>query len=207
MGKFLGQGLNPRHSSDPNHSSDNTRSWIHCTTRELPPNFLKPMFKNVHRMNNLKIPLNVLLFLLNLHLAYQFKDSKPTGPSFIPSLFYIFLSNSSSPHTWQKGAHSATMTWNFLFRAASLRKASTVREKPMVMITSLEWMCSRAWAAMFSVVPSARSQFCKENIWDCLATTWTDMTEHRDVCPSQNSHRADPGNTRSMDLIRNVTLS
>lgn len=56
------------------------------------------------------------------------------------------------------------MTWNFLFRAASLRKASTVREKPMVMITSLEWMCSRAWAAMFSVVPSARSQFFKKNM-------------------------------------------
>lgn len=56
--------------------------------------------------------------------------------------------------TWQKGAHSATMTWNLRLRAASLRKASTVRERPTVMMTSLEWMCSSACMAMLSVVPS-----------------------------------------------------
>ena len=35
MRKFLGQGLNPCHSSNPSHSSDNARSLTHCTTREL----------------------------------------------------------------------------------------------------------------------------------------------------------------------------
>lgn len=61
-------------------------------------------------------------------------------------------------YTWQKGAHSATMTWNLRFLAASLRKASTVRERPTVMMTSLEWMCSRACMAMLSVVPSGREE-------------------------------------------------
>lgn len=61
-------------------------------------------------------------------------------------------------NTWQKGAHSATMTWNLRFLAASLRKASTVRERPTVMMTSLEWMCSRACMAMLSVVPSGREE-------------------------------------------------
>lgn len=56
--------------------------------------------------------------------------------------------------TWQKGAHSATITWNLRFRAASFRNASTVLERPMVMMTSLEWMCSSACMEMLSVVPS-----------------------------------------------------
>ena len=34
--KFPGQGLNPRHRSDPSHCSDNPGSLTHCTTRELP---------------------------------------------------------------------------------------------------------------------------------------------------------------------------
>lgn len=105
-------------------------------------------------------------------LTYQFKvGMEPIYHFFIPSSFFIFLGSSSSFPTWQKGAHSATMTWNFLFRAASLRKASTVREKPMVMMTSLEWMCSRAWAAMFSVVPSARTVSLAREMWNCHATT------------------------------------
>ena len=33
--KFPGQGLNPCHSSDPSHCSDNARSLIYCVTREL----------------------------------------------------------------------------------------------------------------------------------------------------------------------------
>ena len=35
MQKFPGQGSNPCHSNDPNHSSDNTRSLACCATREL----------------------------------------------------------------------------------------------------------------------------------------------------------------------------
>ena len=34
-GSFLGQGLNPHHSSHPSCCSDNTRSLTHCATREL----------------------------------------------------------------------------------------------------------------------------------------------------------------------------
>ena len=33
--KFLGQGLNLRHSSDPSHCRDSARSLTHCPTREL----------------------------------------------------------------------------------------------------------------------------------------------------------------------------
>ena len=36
MKKFLGQESNMRHSSDPSHSSDNTKSLTHWATRELP---------------------------------------------------------------------------------------------------------------------------------------------------------------------------
>ena len=35
MYKFPGQRLNPRHSCDPSHSSDNTRSLTHWATREF----------------------------------------------------------------------------------------------------------------------------------------------------------------------------
>ena len=34
MYKFLGQGLNPFHSSNPSRCSDSARSLTHCTTRE-----------------------------------------------------------------------------------------------------------------------------------------------------------------------------
>ena len=34
----------------------------------------------------------------------------------------------------------------------TLRKASTVRDLPAVIITSLEWMCSSAWAAILSAL-------------------------------------------------------
>lgn len=54
--------------------------------KNMSPNFPKPMFKNVNRMN-LKIPL-VFYFVFSLCLAYQFKDGmEPTYPSFILSLF------------------------------------------------------------------------------------------------------------------------
>jgi len=46
--------------------------------------------------------------------------------------------------TRQKGAHSATMTSNFLSVAAFLRKASTDADFPKVMIISFEWMCCLA---------------------------------------------------------------
>ena len=36
MRKFPGQGLNPHHSSDLSHKSDNTGSLTCCATRELP---------------------------------------------------------------------------------------------------------------------------------------------------------------------------
>lgn len=100
------------------------------------------------------------------------------------------------------------MTWNFLFRAASLRKASTVREKPMVMITSLEWMCSRAWAAMFSVVPSARSQFCKENMrLPCYNMDRHDRTQgcvpFIDFPPSRPwEHKVDGLNTKCHTFLK-----
>ena len=35
MGKFLGQGLTPHHSSDYSHNSDNAGSLTYCSTREL----------------------------------------------------------------------------------------------------------------------------------------------------------------------------
>ena len=35
MQNFPGQGLNPSHSSDPGHCSDNTGSLTHCATRKL----------------------------------------------------------------------------------------------------------------------------------------------------------------------------
>ena len=35
MQKFLGQGLNPCHSSDPSYNSDNAKSFSHGATREL----------------------------------------------------------------------------------------------------------------------------------------------------------------------------
>ena len=35
MQNFLGQGLNPGHSSDPSHCSDNASSLNHCATREV----------------------------------------------------------------------------------------------------------------------------------------------------------------------------
>ena len=40
MQKFLGQGLNPYHSSDPSHSSDSVGSLTHCTTGEIPLFFI-----------------------------------------------------------------------------------------------------------------------------------------------------------------------
>ena len=56
----------------------------------------------------------------------------------------------------------------------------------MVMITSLEWMCSRAWAAMFSVVPSARTARFTKKIGNRHATAQTDVTEHNTGCvPAQ----------------------
>ena len=39
MWKFPGLGLNPCHSSDPNHSSDHARPLAHLATRELPASF------------------------------------------------------------------------------------------------------------------------------------------------------------------------
>ena len=33
--RFLGQGLNPWHSSNPSHYSDNAGSLSHCATREF----------------------------------------------------------------------------------------------------------------------------------------------------------------------------
>ena len=36
MWKFPGQGLNPRHSSNPSLCNDNARSLTHCIRRELP---------------------------------------------------------------------------------------------------------------------------------------------------------------------------
>ena len=36
MQKFLGQVLNPHHSSDLSHTNGNARSLTCCTTRELP---------------------------------------------------------------------------------------------------------------------------------------------------------------------------
>ena len=33
--KFLGQGVNLHHSSNPNHFSDNTEFLTHCSTGEL----------------------------------------------------------------------------------------------------------------------------------------------------------------------------
>lgn len=70
----------------------------------------------------------------------------------------VKLFNTKKVQTWQKGAHSATITWNLRFRAASLRKASTVLERPTVMMTSFEWMCSRACMEMLSVVPSKETK-------------------------------------------------
>ena len=35
MYKFPGQGSNPLHSSNLNHGSDNVKSLMPCTTREL----------------------------------------------------------------------------------------------------------------------------------------------------------------------------
>lgn len=161
------------------------------------------MFKRVHRMNNLKMPF--IFYWSSQCLVYQFKVSMdPIYHSVILSSVFIFLGNASSPPTWQNGAHSATMTWNFLFCAASLRKASTVREKPMVMITSFEWMCSRAWAAMFSVVPSAKTASFTRKIWNCH-----DMTEHQrgHVPITQTARLADVGNTGFTNLTWNVTFS
>ena len=42
MQKFQGQGVNPCHSADPSHSSDNARSLFCWATRELPG----PLFKS-----------------------------------------------------------------------------------------------------------------------------------------------------------------
>ena len=39
-----------------------------------------------------------------------------------------------------------------IVRAVTLRKASTVLDLPKVMMVSSAWMCSRAWAAMFSTL-------------------------------------------------------
>lgn len=39
MQKLPGQGLNPRHQSDPKHCRDNARSLTSRTTRELPKSF------------------------------------------------------------------------------------------------------------------------------------------------------------------------
>ena len=36
MWKFLGQGSNPHHSSNPSRCNDNARSLTHCTKREFP---------------------------------------------------------------------------------------------------------------------------------------------------------------------------
>ena len=52
--KFLGQGLNPRHSSDPSHFSDNASSLTCCTTRELTfLSFLKS--KYLAKLNHLEV--------------------------------------------------------------------------------------------------------------------------------------------------------
>ena len=40
MSKFPCQGSNQHHSSNPGHCSDNTSSFTHCATRELPVDFL-----------------------------------------------------------------------------------------------------------------------------------------------------------------------
>lgn len=56
--------------------------------------------------------------------------------------------------TRQKGAHSATITSNFLSVAAFLRKASTDADFPRVMIISFEWICCLACWAMLSALQS-----------------------------------------------------
>ena len=84
---------------------------------------------------------------------YQFKEQH-----IICSVFWwSFLSEKSlSRYLWcviltrQKGAHSATITWNFLSVAAFLRKASTNADFPRVMIISFEWICCLACWAMLS---------------------------------------------------------
>ena len=54
MGKFLGQGLNPCHSSHLSHSSDNPGSLTCCTSQEIPlaPVFSPPTFLSAHLLLN-----------------------------------------------------------------------------------------------------------------------------------------------------------
>ena len=81
MWKFLGQGSNPCHSSDLSHCSDNARSLICCSTREL---------RIVHLWacltpSSLYLPLHLLGFLIN-----YFKD-KPCQFCFQRSENIIFF--------------------------------------------------------------------------------------------------------------------
>ena len=59
MWKFLGQGLNPHHSSNLGHCSDDTGSLTCCTTRELPIFFSKSVEFPVWH-NRLRIQLQQL---------------------------------------------------------------------------------------------------------------------------------------------------
>ena len=52
MWKFQGQGLNMSHSSDPSHSSDNTRPLTHLAIRELP----NTSFRTLGKLPNLPVP-------------------------------------------------------------------------------------------------------------------------------------------------------
>ena len=92
MWKFLGQGSNPHHSSDPCHCSDNVESLTHCATREiLPPLFffirLVKAYQFIKKCLISSIFFTFVLFLYNLlsHL-YCFIPSADSGFALLFSL-------------------------------------------------------------------------------------------------------------------------
>ena len=69
MWKFLGQGLNPCHSSDLNPCSDNAGSLTHCAARELlsPPLCIYCMDSQIFILfHRFQFSLSLFIFLLKL---------------------------------------------------------------------------------------------------------------------------------------------
>lgn len=90
MQKFLGQGSNLCHSSDPSHYSDNARSLTHCATEEFWKKFLiKGHFGFVNKIQWSDTCIDLSPMCLQDHFVVQVSSSE--------ALSFVLQASSQSP--------------------------------------------------------------------------------------------------------------
>ena len=100
--KFLGKGLNMSHSSDPSHSSSNTRSLNHWATRELPRHVYFRYLASVyilHLLLNPLLPHLEWVILLSSSYSLVFFSLLCTN-SLSPLLPHTSLQFPCTPSSW-----------------------------------------------------------------------------------------------------------